>query len=409
MAELTHLYKPDRVIRTKNSTAEITEWKIDWTDLTGAGFAAGDKIFIWVQFTFNNESTSQESEIEMRQGTSYALGTKLFSTRVEGNSSVPPTDRQQGCSWIDEITLTNGDDWYFGVVAKTGGDYTNYGNFTVWVFKTADLGANDYKYAENVPTDPSPSTYNTDGPSITIPADGTYLIVGHAQWLLGASSSDVFAALDIAGTTRWELNRQREDSDEVFQMSPVWAGVLNEDDVVQLLYKTEDAGHDCDRAAIMVLRLDAFEDFSISVDDALPSLSHSSSDTFQEFGGFSAFNPSQTGNVFVLGATKHTLSASADMPYGRLQVGGADWPDGNQWDASYAGHAADCITSMAMFAVASMTTGAKDIDCDAADGNPGSTSKGKVCVAFSLELAGAAPTSAVHKKSNVAQLLARSR
>ena len=396
MAELTHYYADDATLYTTTTDGEITGYVVNWSDLTTAGFAGGDDVVMVWQMTFNNEATSGESWMDMREGSAgYASATQKAISRVEGNNSVPPNERTQPLVWFDRFTLTANNNFYFGA-ARTSGAHTNHGNFTVMFFGLDDLGANDFEYADNAPATTNPTTYNTDGASVTLGAAGTWWILAEADWDMGTSSSNVYVAIDVAGTDRWEITHEREDSDEERLLGSFWAESLSASDVCRVRYKTDSTTHNCDRTAIFALRLDAFEDFDIQVSATTPALTHSSVDTYQEFGGFPTYTPSQTGNVCLFGATRNDLPGSTNGVYGRIQVGGTDWPTTNLWRNTYASHGASDVSCLSMLGVASLTTGSKDVDFDCAeDFTTGSGSDGRVCVAFSLELAGGAASNAM--------------
>ena len=125
---------------------------------------------------------------------------------------------------------------------------------------------------------------------------------------------------------------------------------------------------------------------------ALAETGASTENASAAFTGDGAYSKGTTGPFVILGWPITNVPELAKRPYGRIQIGGSDWPatDANRQAIADNGTTAKVAPLLYGYS-ASQATGTLDIDLDCAEDNdpsPNPTCTEQVAVAFSLTLAG---------------------
>ena len=117
MADITNYNKTDVTARTTTATSstEVTQYTVNWTDLTGAGFAASDDVIMIVKLHLSNNDAATNSVVELRKGTTFAGASTLVTMRSESASATAAEGAREQM-WMDRITsLTANENFYIGL------------------------------------------------------------------------------------------------------------------------------------------------------------------------------------------------------------------------------------------------------------------------------------------------------
>lgn len=402
MAEIVHFVKMDSTDRTTVSTTpvEITQYTVNFTDLTAAGFAAGDDVIILVATKLLNLSPNQSFLFQVGHGSTYASRTdEGDSLSDEESENDLGKDVGHQYHWMDRQTsLPDGENWFFSLSTTNAGQAASTKDFSVVFLKLGDLGANDFGYDEVTHSGDAPTIYGTTGASFTTGAAGDWLLFAMTRWITDSTSTAFFTAIQADGVDVSELEAEGEDlTDEPIRGTVAYRAGLGSGVVNRVRFRVGDAAtHDCVRTKIFGLRLDAFEDHDGVQTTNL--ITHSVLDTFQEFAGFGAYSKVSTGNIIALALPLHTANESfRKQPYGQIQLGGVDWDIADRNDRAVFSHRITGHYGPFLFGYASEASGTLDWDFDIAERNdvsPTYDCDEQVAAVFSLELAAAPPPSA---------------
>ena len=332
MAAIIHFVKTDITQRTTSSTTavELTNYTIAWTDLTAAGFAAGDDVLVRVACKVGNGNANGNSDFTVGFGTTFAGRTDDTSShwQVEPVGGGAALQYQ----WFDRKTLVVNENVYFSGLSPTA-SAAQYDELVVWVIKLGDLTSNDFLYAENAPGTATPTTYDTSGAGATVPATGDWLLFASARFDCVTVSSDVMLAIHDGTTDQSEVRSEGEDATDfhVYGTLAYRAG-LAASTTVRVRHRAETASNwNTTHTRIFGLRLDAFEDHDGV--HTTNTVTNSVLDAYSEFAGFPAYSKTSTGPFAVVGWPIHNNGAAtpdaACRPYGRIQINGSDWPVAN--------------------------------------------------------------------------------
>src|SRR5512139_1727924 len=393
MAALTHYVKYDFTQRTRtaSSDTEETNYTINWSDLTGAGFANGDQVALIVICRHGANSVNGYSRFQVKVGSSFAGATVLPGALQNQESALASGENGHAYFFIDDYSLVTNDNIYFSSYSNSS-NQNRTDDFFCIVLKASTLGT-DYQYAETTPSGDAPTSY-TDGASITLPTAGDWLIFGMTQWLADNTSANNSMTICKGASDDWiAVSAESEDTQDTMNLGClVYRPSAAADETWKVRYRTSSAtnAHDCVKTKIMAIRLDAFKDHWGT--NSANTITHTVLDTYSECAGKSDYTPTVTGNVLAISMLRHTYALATHQVYGRIQVGGSDWP------AAGVGRASLCVNGPAtamqglpLFGYASLNAStAYDFDFDAAEDYSVATTyscNNQQAVIFSLELA----------------------
>ena len=398
MPSIKHFYKADNILRgPASSLAELTDYTIAWSDLTTAGLAAGDDVLILVAVKVWASNAATNTFFTVGFGTT-------FAGRVEEANSVSrsePVATSAGDQylWFDRRTLVTNENIYFRS-ENVGGASCRYQNFRCLIVKLGDLTANDFVYAEAGHSGDAPTAYDTSGAGASIPQTGDWLLVACSRWLVDSVTADMLLAINDGSADISEVRTEGEDVDDQ-RVFGTWAykAALASGTTVRARYRADTAAsQDAATTKIFGLRLGAFEDHAgLQTAD---TITHSVLDTYQEFAGFGSYSLTTTGPFLVIGWPIHDYNTASTpeatkRPYGRIQIGGSDWPAVDNDRVSIGDNGANAIIApLVMGYNASQSAATLDIDLDCAedaDIAPTYACDVQVAVAFSLTLAAPTP------------------
>ena len=390
MAQLTHFVKQDFTARSRTVSVytEETNYTVSWADLTGAGFAAGDEVGVILSLRSRASTNTTHAWIAPLRGSTFA-GAAQYADSQRIESAATAADSGHAFLGLGQFALAENDNLYIATRADSTATVTN-DDFTIFIFKVSDLGSANFQYAVTTPSGDA-STSPTDGASVTLPA-GDWLIFASTEWLDDSTTADAFMTILVGGSEVQRVSVQGEDTANVFNLGAmVYAPGLSADTVAKIQYWVgTGTTHDCDFTTVLAIRLDAFRNkWGVH---STNTITHTALGTYQECAGNGAFSPDVTGPVLALCFPKHVYSEAGKRPYGRIQVGGADWP------AAGVGRTGVCVNGPAaahqapfLAGYGSLTQGnSYDFDFDVAedaDINPNYSCTQQDAVIFSLELA----------------------
>lgn len=398
MAAITYLTKTDTTLRTEvgASLVEITERTISWSDLTTAGFAASDVVFIIWNWSLGEGSTTAGHGVSnFGHGTSFAGRTDWFpvDTLVETMSA----SSQQGdkfFGWVEEHTLVTSENIYFGL-ANGAGVIGESSNFSCTVIKQADLAVGDWRYDAQANA-VAVTTDFVDGrdAQVTLPSDGgdDWLIIACGNWDVATTSISFEQQINIDGVgTVMLLSCEGEDTNEQLPLMCVYPLASAATSQVVTFEGRESASSSfvLDSSRVLAIRLNAFADHQLLTDTTTDTFS--TADTYVETATIS-LSLSATGPVFVIGQSIVDAPASGvTNPYMRLQEGNSDIVTDMGRYGDWSRDPTDLLGVVA-HAIGSMTNGTKTIDMDVANevSNTSTDVIERSLIAFSLELAAAA-------------------
>ena len=395
MAALTHFSKLDTTERTASTGAtELTDYTISWSDLTTAGFAAGDNVIILVGVN-PSHSTSQNANIEFRVG----FGTSYAGRADDATASYlsqPPTTGGKGehYLWCRKRTLVTNENVYFTGLTASG--TSRYITFRCLILNYDDLDAGDKLYAEASHGGTAPTTYDTNGAGAATPSAGDWLIVAAARYAAADTTSDLFVAINDGTSDVAEIKTELEISAGFRPIGTfAYKAGLGSGVTVRTRFKcvVGTVAPLIVTTTIFGIRLNAFADHWGA--HTANTVTHTVLDTFTTIASNSSFTLSATGPLCILGWPIHATSTSTNHPMGLISVDGG----ANEWPATVTRRsigdngAAQRIAPLLYGYAASQAAGILNVAVQAADDDSvtGSNCVEQVAVAFSLELAGAPP------------------
>lgn len=395
MSALVHLVKQDSAARNLNVTTptEVTEYTIDWADLTGAGFAAGDDVLILVASKLASNSSTAYARFRVGRGTTYAGRTDFADSYQSVESPAASTAMTMQYGWFHRHTLVTDQNLYFSLW-HSGATLVGSRDFFCLVLKLGGLTSSDFAYASATHSGDAPTTYGTTGASFSTPAAGDWLLFAFAEWLVDSVSADMLLAISAGGVDYSEVNTEGEDlENEVAHVTMAYRAALGSGQTVQARFRASATSHDCIATKVFGLRLDAFRNHWGA--HTADTLTHSVIDTYQEFAGNGSFAVSVDGPVLALGFPLHLFSEVVKQPYGRIQIADADWDGAGRNRSPARDNGADAKQGPILNAYATLTAagGPYDVDMDVAedaDVSPTYDCVEQVAAMFTLELASTA-------------------
>ena len=410
MAELTHLFKTDStaVTRTGATTyAEVTQHRIEWTDLTSAGFANGDDVIIIRRCQNGGNNSSNTFDLDFRSGTTaggYSSASVDAEMIHENSHSSSPNIGGREWMWVDRITLATNDAFFTGHRTNNSGNTVTTKGFMCLILKLDDLSADDFRYAEDTSTGDAPTT-DTDGASVTLPASGLaddWLVFSSVDWLVDNVSLDSYQKLVLNSTDYMIQRWQGEDLTEKFSKGMVgYLPSASDSAVCKVQYRNETAGdNDYIRSAIFALRLESFVDHQGQY-DSTPVAINGTNNVFVETQGSAStslanFSLTSTGNVCAIAQTigDIVLATAGHCTYNKVQADGVEVI--TSWSTSANGANDNAEQEQATFiGVKSLTAGSIAMTVQASNRSGSATSFNfdeHTFAAFSMELASADST-----------------
>lgn len=395
MAALTHYFRLDPTGATLRSTAsttqvEETNWTITWAQLTGAGFANGDVVTLVIGARLGASTTSISPILQIGYGTTYAGRTSIASSLCRAESNIGSGYPCYQYHWIGQITLSTNLNIYFSTaISATGTAY--YANFQALFLKLGDLSANDYAFAEATHSGMAPTSYDTSGASVSIPATGDWLILSGSRWNIDSTTTDLWQAIYDGAADISELHYEGENTSDQYCMGTVaYKAGLSSGTTVRTRYHTEASGHECLRTSILCLRLNAFEDHWGSQTTNVIALS--AYPTYATYASNAAYSKTSAGPFVVLGHGRCTTTGAGQQANIRTRIGGTQWPTTyDDWETGDNGGSGMKIGSLSLVYGANESSGSKNIVLDAsiAEGST-LTSDSQTSAIFSLTLSSAA-------------------
>ena len=393
MAALVHLSKTDTTLRTTTSTAfvELTNYTIPWSDLTTAGFANGDEVAIIIGLKTWNASVSASTLWFAAKGSAYSSGMTSYAGAFERAEPVG-TDAGNQILFATKQTLATNDNLYIGGATTTSTG--RFQEFQCLVLKLSQLSASDWLYAEAADSGAAPTSYDVGGAGAATAAAGDWLLFTTVSFSVDSTTTDMLVAIHDGAGDVAEIRTQAENASD-FRMvgTMAYRASLGSGVTVRARYAAPSGDHDVTLSTIFGLRLDVFANRWGA--HTTNTVTHSVVDTYTEFTGNGSFSLGATGPLVIMGWPIHNIAETTKRPYGRIQIGGSDWPAANANRVSIADNGtASKIAPFLYGYSASQGSGTLDIDLDCAedaDVTPNPTCTVQVAVAFSLELAGAPP------------------
>lgn len=318
---------------TGATETEVANYTIAWSDLTGAGFSAGDDVIIIVKTCIGGSATTGVvANFRVSRGTTFA-GRMAWTDSYglhEPNSTTSGVGHVY--TWVKRHTLVVNENIYFSL-QSTAGNTARSDDFACWVLSLSALSPDDWRYAETTPSGNASTTY-TDGASVTLPGKmhSSWLVFGSAHWLIDSTTADVLQKLVINGVDFSEVDYEGESTAEEYTVGNLaLAKGIHSDTTAKIQYRADTATtHDCNRTAVFALRLEAFA--SVAYDDSATTITQSVVDTYADrvTVGFHQKHASSK-SVIAIGGAVFTTGDAAKQSYGRFRADGADFPSAS-WD-----------------------------------------------------------------------------
>lgn len=394
MANLIHFIKEDFTERTNTSASavEVTQYTVNWSDLTGAGFADGDSVLVLVLMKLGCSSAANYARFQIGLGSTYAGLASIGDSYMSLECSVTAAVTGQQYMWIDQRTLVTNENIYFSLWGSAT-DTHRANDFMCLVFKiggTDGLSSADFHYAEATHSGNAPASYDTAGASFSTTNAGDWLFLACSRWLIDSTTADLLMDIDVGGTALSEIDSEGEDlENEVCVGTIACATGLAASTTIRARYRADTVTtHDCVRTAIAGIRLNAFR--SRWGSQTIGLVTHSVVDTFQSFVTNSSFAHASTGNVLAIALPIHSFTDAAKRPYGRITLGGSVWPASGNNRAAVEDNGAAAKTGPILHGYASVNAGTLDwgFDCaEDADVSPTYAAGIFTAAVFSLEFA----------------------
>ena len=339
---LVHLHKEDYTERTTTSASEVevTQYTIAWSDLTAAGFAAGDTVMMIGKACVGGASTTAlQANFRASRGTSFAGRTTWTDSASLHEPASTTAGMGHSWQWIKSHTLVANENIYFSLA--TSSTTARVDDFVFWVIKLGDSGGlatDDYRYAETTPSGNASTTY-TDGASVTLPGAkaSSWAILASCHWLIDSTSADVRQKIVVGSDSLCEARYEGENtSEETTYGNFAIAHYIGSDTTAKVQYNVDSTStHDCVRTAIFALRLDAFESWTL--DSTLLTKTLSALDTYITLFDTGFLQRDSTARDVMYMATART-GATGDASkklYGRVREDANEWPATGSDRASY--------------------------------------------------------------------------
>ncbi len=372
MTTLTHFVKMDSAERTQSGTsaAEVTQYTIAWTDLTGAGFANNDDVIVLVGAKLRTDNASAYVRFQVGFGSTYAGRTDQADSYESYEALGVTANRMYQYLWFDRRNLVTNENIYFSLW-RGGGVGTNVGADDFWcvVLKLSELGANDWGYAEASHSGDAPASYDTSGASFSTGASGDWLLFSFTHFLIDSVTAHYFTAISAGGSDYAEVESEGEDGEnEVNWGTLAYRAGLGSGQTCQTRYKVGTAStHDASATKIFGLRLDAFADhWGAHTTTSLP-FNGLSPDEYQEFAGNGALSLTATGYVIALGFPIVDTEATTQTPYGRIQLNSSDFDTTDRNRAGVRDNGNVVQEAPLLFGYGSVSSGSGDWDFDIAE------------------------------------------
>lgn len=337
MTLLTRYAKQSNNLSSSTATAavEIAAWTISATDLVTAGFAGGENVVICVQGSLGGGNTGNTYSLNIGHGESFATRTGVATFTLEPD--VTTTVDGWNMFWMDrDAAFSATRNWYFGqYVATATGSTGRVRNFSAMFLALDALATTDWNWSEVTGTTATQITYATErGPNFDLQADGSWLIMGQADWDSGSTTADIFQALSVGTATVMEQNFETEDANELFGVpSFTYVATATSGTNIQLLLRSDTAStHQWLTARLLALRLNAFSQATGFYRATSTATSIAPVDTFVEYGNLPfTLTPTATGDARgVLTITMALCSGTSTTwpshhAYGRILRNSAEW------------------------------------------------------------------------------------
>ena len=405
-ADITNLQKPDAAERTTTSAtlAEVTQRTIAWADLTGAGFAASDDVFIILTFGLDSNSGVNRAFCNFGHGTTFAGRTDFFPVSPEVETQdVDALVGGRYLGWVIDHTLVVNELFYFSLAIPAASTARS-ANFNVTIIKKGDLAVGDWRYDTKSSAIALDATYATGRDAqITLPgASGDdWLIIAGGDFDPGNLNQDIQQQINIDGVdTVMTTSNEPEIALEQFPFINIYAlaaAAASQTVTFEAREEVGGGGHVLDRSFVLALRLEAFADHILLTDTTTDALSITP-DTYVETGTVD-LSLTVTGDVFVIGQSIIGSASVNTDPYLRLQEGGADIIAA-MGRASAHSHDVTNDVGIETHVIGNMTSGTKTIDMDVAQDKSTAAANAieRTLVAFSLDLAAAGSTALLRRR-----------
>lgn len=394
MSALVHFCKTDSTLRTSlvQAYVEETNYTISWSNLTNAGFEAGDNAVIIVAVkTWTDNTNTTVNGFAVGFGTTYA-GRTDDSTSVQIMES-PSTTNGPQYMWMIKRALVVNENIYFSKHAYSTSQTASWQEFVCLVINYDDMASGDKLYATATHSGNAPTSYNTNGAGAATGNAGDWLIFATSSWLVDGSSEDMILAINDGSSDLAEVSSESEWSGEQRNIGTVlYAPSLGGSVTVRTRYKEAGATSppDCVSTRIFGIRLDQFASHSGA--RTTNTITHSALDTYQEFATNNSYALAESGAFVVLGWPIHSTNELSKQPYGRIQFDGSDWPAANTNRKAVQDNGAAHRIAPFLFGYASNQGAATyDIDLDIAedgDISPNYSCVEQIYAAFTFTLAG---------------------
>ena len=393
MAAIVHFSKQDATQRLGaaggTTAAEVTEYTVSWADLTGAGFANGDDVIVFIKATLNVNNATNQPLSTWGRGSTFAGRTILQTDEIESGSANATLGAREIC-FLDRLTLATDNNFYTSIQVDTTAT-PSLDDYCFFIMKLDDLAADDFRYADTTPTGNAPDTV-TDGASVTLPASGgdDWLVLGNVYWLTDNASDKMISQLSLGGNVRMINSTEGEDPDERVGRPLIGYLAAAANSAVCLTQYYNVNGHaspnDVTRTAIFALRMEAFANHVGNMDQDEIAMG-GVLDTYVATNTVS-LALSATGPVAWFAQTIADVGATFQGPYHRVQLDGTDIVAGLGRASSWNYDVSDQLP-LTQFGTISMSSGTRVIDVDCA--NELKTNAFNfdehTLVAFSMELA----------------------
>lgn len=386
MAAITHLAKTDQTVRTTTSTTgvELANYTISWSDLTGAGFAAGDDVFFLVAVKTFGSANSVNIYFSTGFGTTYAGRSDISdgSSRAESVAVSAPGYQH---FWIHRQTLIENENIYFTGYTTSG--TASYDNFEFLALNLSDLTSNDFAYTTADHSGTAPSSYDTSGASFALPATGDWLLFSSTFWEINSTSAIAYSAINNGSADISEIGNEGEDVDDLYVMGNLGFGALASGTTVRARYKAS-ASHVCTKTKLFALRLDAFSEAwghqgASSIDLPFANL-------YYDYVTNASYSHPATGPLLALGFSP---TGGGGARQGVINVGGSEWPAANANGTTARDNGASTVIASLLFSyAASEASGTKSFAFQIRSNVAGADCVSQTAAIISLELAPAGVT-----------------
>lgn len=401
MAAVTYFKKEVAAEQSTTSTSltEVSAFTISWSDLTTAGFAAGDNVAIVWNYAAGGNSTTNKTEHEIGRGTTFAGMTTWLAGELEAmNSSVLVGGVH--CGWLEQHTLVVNENFYYGQLMQTSGDArTN--SFSCLVIKLDDLATDDWRFSTVANALAVTTTFQDDA-SVTLPSGGgdDWLLLGCGDWSCADERVGVKQRLNGSDGIGALMSSQREPED-IAENIPLMTIATTASTPASAVIALQGAEESTDanvltKSRVFALRLGAFESFQHTTSSGSVAMS-GSINTFVQSATMDLVLAT-TGPVCTFGQTiidQAEHSGGGMDPYLQIQAGGTDIVTDMGLGSDEIRDPSDVVGVSTCVVGADMTAATITIDMDVATAAYASTAFQIVewCLAsFSFELAGGGST-----------------